>query len=396
MSGSKSSFDESPRKLVLGTETLVSLAQTHAPTPSDSILAEAHKPITLEDLEYRAFSRVLQRLCTLANGMGYAWVGGINSNRVGGDYIFLPRGQTMGHPNGDYTITGPAYIGNPNRSANPDPGSGGGYWSDSRTSFEFFDVKVVQDGATAKDVIFQADPQPATIHSFEVDNIQGQTPVTGTINLTAFTQGEVGASATEEWSSAWHMDVSATETFSAGGGMFPSASLSLTESAGYSKTDGGSRMTSNSVTNGSTDEYSFSYETPAGYRGKYTITASQGTATLPFSSSARLTFGVKIYNFLRYDDGKAHYYPSGDSRPFICAVFGGGDKHFTEDLDAWTREKAAPWDWERMFAEHPETKWAVDSLVQSAAHDTGFPAAGVLATITRSDVTFKTISVDPS
>jgi len=194
--------------------------------------------------------------------------------------------------------------------------------------------------------------------------------------------------------------VSATTTFSAGGEFFPSASLSFTASSGASHTTGGSNSTNSNVTQGTTQEYSFSHATPAGMRGVYAVSASQSSITLPFASQSELVFGIKIHGFLRWGGGVAfhggtnyhnQWSGSGD-RPIFEAVFGGGGTPFYQALEAQVSENAAPWAWNAMFAQLPSSRGNVSDLIAAARANARFSAAGAMMAIKRNDVKFQTIS----
>ncbi|MEP9359466.1 aerolysin family beta-barrel pore-forming toxin [Sphingomonas sp. KR3-1] len=403
--------------LAIDDDTIRQAASDHAP-PGNPLFADitAGTTITLTEIQFRIFRDVFQNVALLANDLGYGWVGGINGANVGDDYTYVPPGTTV-TGSGGYTITGPAYM--PNLHAEGNNPAGDGYDGDMRTSIEFIDVTVISKDSSAGEPVITTDTAPSQITTYEVDNLAGGTPVETIFTNTVFSQSQIGAALSQDWSESFHLDFSSTQTFSAGGGMFPKASLSITESVGGSKTDGGSRQSTNSATSGVTDEHSFSHATPAGTAGKYEIVATKGMVVLPFSANSQLAFGIKIHGFLRWGGGQrfvggTNYHNdfsgSGD-RPIVDAIFGGKDSagnfaHFSEVLKEQIEEDAAPWAWNELFAQDRGGAQAspphgvagslgrTNELIRKGDTDTVFPACGAMTQITRNDVKFRVISED--
>lgn len=402
--------------LAIDDDTIKQAASDHAP-PGNPLFADIDKntPLTLSEIQFRIFRDLFQNVALLANDLGYGWVGGINGKSVGDDYIYVAPGSTV-TGSGGYVITGPAFAPDLHaESANP---AGDGYQGDMRTSIEFIDITVISKDSSAGDPVITTDTAPSQITTYEVDNLAGGTPVDTIFTNTVFSQSQIGAALSQDWSESFHLDFSSTQTFSAGGGMFPKASLSLTESVGGSKTDGGSRQSTNSATSGVTDEHSFSHATPAGTSGKYEIVATKGMVVLPFSANSQLAFGIKIHGFLRWGGGKrfmggTNYHNdwsgSGD-RPTIDAVFGGKDStggfsHFSDALKQQIEENAAPWAWDKLFFSDKNptlppicgvagSLGRTNELIRKGDTDTVFPACGAMTQITRNDVKFRVISED--
>jgi hypothetical protein len=390
--------------LAVNQSDLSKLASTLPAAPA-SILDGLPEPIRIEDIQYAIFKHIFQGIANVANDLGYGWVAGVNSNFVGGDYVYVDPGKTI-QGSGGYTITGPAFAPNLKQGPSPDPGAGSGYDSDLRTSIEFFDVSVQQMSNTEGDGTF-TDGTPDRITTFTVDNTASVAPTSSVFTTEVFTQSQVGAATSRSWSDDWHFDVSSTQTVSAGGkgAMFPSVSLSFTEGYGQSHSTSGSTSSSNSLTDGVTETHSFSHSTPAGYLGQYSIIASSGMASVPFATDSVLVFGVKIHGFLRWGGGKPFqggtnyhivYSGSGD-RPVFDYVIGGKGQPFWQDLQDQVNHNSAPWAWTAMFGQLAGSESRVKGLMADAESVVKLPIRGVMASIKRDNVAFKTISeVEPT
>jgi hypothetical protein len=370
------------------------------PSPAPSVVDRLKQPIRLEDLKRAVFKEIFPQLAYLAHCLGYGWVGGVNSNNVGSDYVYVPTGTTV-RGSGGYTITGPAFAPNLIQGPNPDANAGQGYMSDLRTSFEFTDVSVRQDGSEQGDPVW-TQGQPDSITTFSVENAGSVTKVGSSFTTEVFMQSQVGASTQKSFSDDWHFDVSSTLEVSAGGkgAMFPSVSLSVTASGGESHSKSQSDSTSNSLTDGVTETHTFQHDTPAGYSGEYSIVTDRGTVQVPFSSNSELVFGIKIHGFLRWGGGHPfqgetnyHMNHSGSGgRPTVDALFGGKGTPCWQDLEDQSASNDAPWAWNSMFQQVQGSKENVAALIASIKNISKFPVAGVMATIKRSNVRFKTIS----
>jgi hypothetical protein len=391
--------------LVIPLSELQSAAQEHAPR-IPSILdriprndSNRDAPYTLEEIEYAVFTSIFPQIASLANDLGYGWVAGVNSNSVGGDYVYVPRGTKV-KGSGDYEIQGPAFAPNLIQGAvSPDAGAGEGYRSDLRTSVEFIDVRLVQNSCEGGAAIIEAIDTPTVITSFTVNNLVASEPTSTVFSVTVFTQSSIGISSERNWSKSMHWDVSGSVTLSAGGGYFPSASLTVSGGYGEVGSSGGSETTTNNLTEGTTKEISFSHSTPPGTRGEYEICASEKKITMPFNSNSELVFGIKIHGFLRWGGGQPfhgntnyhnQYSGSGD-RPTVDAIFGGGGTRFYESLQSNISENAAPWAWNAMFRELGWSRNNIEHLIATAKENCKFPASGVMMTLKRSNFEFKTI-----
>lgn len=401
-SSSKQSFTE-PTKTV-GVDQLKKLA-TKAPAPEPSILDGLPQPVRLVDVQAAVFRAILPMLAKMADNLGYGWVGGVNGNEVGEDYIYVPPGASLLASDKKTQINGPAFVPNlvkgPNASADAN-----GYMGDFRTSFEFTDVTLVTLNSVRGGSLVtgpETENQPDSITTFSVDNSGSMAPTTSRFSAQIFTQTAVGVATSKSFSSDFHWDVSMTETFNAPGiesAMFPSVSFSSTQSVGGSSSSSQSDSTSNNVTKGTTNTYEFSHETPAGVLGEYSIMADSGTVAVAFNSAVTLQFGVKIHGFLRWGGGKpfqggtnyhVQYSGSGD-RPTFDAQFGGKDKSFWQDLADQVGQNAFPWNWNAMFQQIPGSQANVQALIAKTQQISKFPIGGVMATIKRDNVRFKTVS----
>ena len=398
-SSNKQAFTESTK--TVGTDKLKQLAGK-APPSDPSILDGLAQPIRLEDAQVVIFRAIFPQLAAMADNLGYGWVGGVNSDQVGEDYIYVGPGTVLTSSDKKTTITGPAFAPNlvkgPNASAN-----GTGYMGDIRTSFEFTDVALVTvDSVKGGSLVMgpETEAQPDSITTFSVDNSAAQAPTTSRFSAQIFTQSAVGVATSKSFSSDFHWDVSMTETFQYGGEMFPMVSVSSTQSVGASSSSSQSDTTSNNLTKGTTNTYEFSHETPAGVLGEYSIMADSGTVAVAFTSKVVLQFGVKIHGFLRWGGGKPFQGPtnyhvqfsgSGD-RPMFDMQFGGKYKSFWQDLADQVAQNAAPWNWNAMFQQIPGSQANVQALIAKVQQVCKFPMDGVMASIKRDNVRFKTVS----
>jgi hypothetical protein len=391
--------------LSVGTDKMKQLT-AKIPPPPPSVLDKLSQPIRLEDVQFAVFTEIFPKLAQLADDLGYGWVGGVNTNETGKDYVYVGPGTVITSSDKKTTITGPAFAPNLLKGPHPDANAGAGYMADVRTSFEFTDVRLatvasVNGGSPIMGP--ETEAQPQSITTFSVDNTMATNPTTSVFTTQVFTQSEVGAATQKSFSSDFHWDVSLTETFNtpaAEGVFFPTMSFSSTQSLGGNSSSSQSDSTSSNVTKGTTETHEFSHETPGGYLGEYSIMADTGTVAITFSTDVVLEFGVKIHGFLRWGGGKPfqggtnyhmQYSGSGD-RPVIDAVFGGKDESCWQALSDQVAQNSAPWAWKAMFEQISGSRANVEALIADIQANTKFPVGGVMATIARNNVRFKTIS----
>ncbi len=362
-----------------------------------SLLDSIAMPIDLEAVKKKIFDAVLPGLASLANDLGYGWVGGVGAPGVGNGYIYVPSGQTADAGNG-YSFTGPGF--RPDLNGPPD-----GYKADIRTTIEFVDVHLTF-GDTEYSQPRWLDQSPSNLTNFHVDNATSTNPVATNFSIEYSSQGQSGVSTSKSWQNSWHFSVSATETFNEGEAamMFPNVSFSLTQEAGAAGQSGGSQSTSNSVTTGIRSTYAFSHQTPGGYVGDYAVTAVQGKAAVNFKAMATLEFGVKFHGFLRWGGGKKfqgetnyhnQYSGSGD-RPIFPFTLGNKDLPFWDALKEAVDENADPWNWAAMFQQIPSQKQNCDALISNAKAQCSFPVTGVVASISRYNLGWATVSEKPT
>ena len=362
-----------------------------------SLLDGIAVPIDLEAVKKKIFDSLLPGLASLANDLGYGWVGGVGTAGVGEGYIYVPSGVKADAGNG-YSFTGPGY--RPDLNGPPD-----GYKSDIRTTIEFVNPHLTF-GDTQYSEPRWLDQTPSNLTSFHVDNASSTNPVSTNFSIEYSSQGQSGVSASKSWQNSWHFSASSTQTFSSGGegAFFPTVSISLTEEGGMAGQTGGSQSTSNSVTTGVRSTYSFSHQTPGGYVGDYAVTCVQGKAAVNFTAMATLEFGVTFHGFLRWGGGKKfqggtnyhnQYSGSGD-RPVVPFTLGSKDMPFWQALKEAVDENADPWNWTAMFQQIPSQKQNSEMLTSNAKIMCSFPISGVIASISRYNVGWATLSEKPT
>jgi hypothetical protein len=377
-----------------------------------SILDGISEPISLNEV-YRAIFRNLKNdFKVLAECLGYQFG---EATAKPWDLVWVPPGQTVtkGSPRSAFanaawhTVTGPAFA--PDYANHPAQGDGADQlMGEGACSIEFTNLKLtystpVLDEASLRWVDA---PSSKSLYQLPIDNRKSPTDATLSFSAQAFQQGVVGAVTEKNWNLGWNWQLTANETYNSGGEdmMFPSFSLSLTESGGMTGSGGGSEQTSTQTSIGTTTTVTISEVVPSGDFGVYEVTAMSGTGAVNFTCVATLEYSVSIYGLIRpagYTDGgyTGNYFNGDDPKASLSCTL--GDKNtpwwdaLADNFDQDDGSGIGGWEWRKMANAYPGFKWLdyVKGVRASGKASSSFPVNGVMAAVQRSDVQWTVVSV---
>lgn len=374
---------------------------------SPGSLLDGMSNIDAEAVREKVFKNVFGYIAQLADYLGYSWIGGRTLQNDIRGYVYVRTDNTMdtpeqrGEDNAGYEhITGPGFV--------PDmAGSFDGYREGDRTTFQFpenwLSFSEVQYGTPQ-----ELNERKDSLISFTIDNDAGSSSTTTSVTLNYFSQGQVQSSVGTNWSKNDHWDISSTQTVNLGepAQMYPSATLSMTESGGGSSTSGGDASTSKSFQASVGETLTHTITTPAHTSSEYALQATTYDVFIPFKATATLNFSVFFHGFMKWGGGNrfqggTNYSNeasgSGD-RPTLDWRVGSKTETFFTALAREITDSSGTWNWAACENTYPALKGFLSTLTSQAFIDQHctFPVTGALAGVSRREVAFVTVKETPA
>ncbi|HEX3437062.1 MAG TPA: aerolysin family beta-barrel pore-forming toxin, partial [Pseudacidobacterium sp.] len=184
-------------------------------------------------------------------------------------------------------------------------GAGGDYRPNDRTTIIFENLDL-QFSDVSYGIPKVTNEKVDTLAEVMIDNARGTNDIRSELALEYFEQGTVEAALGHNWQNTINWDFRTEQTFNFGvkSAMFPSASISLSESVGGNHSKGGSANRTQSLQQGQRQTFRHEVITSRHNVETYVASASSSSCVIPFSATATLACSCKVHGFLRWGGGE--------------------------------------------------------------------------------------------
>jgi hypothetical protein len=217
---------------------------------------------------------------------------------------------------------------------------------------------------------------PENVGGGLVNNWENEAQVKQTYNVKYAKATTVADTSTETFTSNKSFSLSVGYQPGSTGG--PKVDVTVKLDFGKSTTNGHTDTTTTTIE----ETQSFEKIVPPYSRMPYSALLSKAQYSAPYTAIIESTFSVMLIGFLRWGGGDpespgTNYHKDwagSGKRPMMDektpeATFGGNDgRSFAEDLLFKSANRVTPWQWERLFRQHPDVQGTVNQLCDTSTY----------------------------